>query len=1239
MNLSTFTKRQISAKMFAGITIVSLLLTAFPVAFFVAQAANTDAVGTVILTVSPAPTGEATESVTVGYTGVGTLDLSGWTIEDTLASVVTRYTFGAITLTSGQEFQICGLAGCDDLISSGGNTIWNNNGDTAVLKDENGFVIVSTTYAAISPADDSVYSNSVAVNYVPTGTVRNVEDNQFFVTIQEAVDAATTANGETIELTADIVTTAEQVITKTVTLDGNGFTITPNFSTNGGNNSVLEVFDTDGVTIKDLIIDSGLGNTKKLHGINVYESDGLNLNDVTLLNNGKSGLVVNSSEVTVSDITTGGNAWHGINVDYVTEAATLTVVGQSTHTDNAHIYVDDRTEDVTVNDNETQYSITEGVAKPNDRLYTLKAKKNKKVDICHYHQNGFNFQNVAINSIGNAHGANGANDGDIIPVIPGVYAGQNLATDYNGVTGAELLANNCVAPKPVQTAPEVCSFAGEVVAITQNALKYNGQLVDGNRRTLTSLDSVAPYINFFGQEGNGWSTSDFLSLGVDGFVTYKFTDKVAIDGPGNDIAIWEVTGGKVAQQTNAKAVVEVSQDGVTFYNLGTIAGDGAVDIAPSGFSFVQYVRVTDDSRSIGAADGGDGYDVDAITIIEGSCDDYPIVVNPDPEDQNQLNISGEVYLDISANDCNNRTECLFSRTNDKLEGWEMRLYKEMNGVWSEVATATTNESGIYKFPTQYEAGVYHTCEVLEIGYEQGVGNWNGSGYLVNTANLSGAAEEGPYCNTYTYADTSDKSSKSHFGNAEIVNYVEYGPYCGDEEVNQDWEQCEADDESGTCNVATCQYENQCSELNLVKITLEETDSVSFNNMLYLGSASNPIPNGTWFNFDEAGDASAGSIANAVEGFGLERDQTNQELYLALRGGNGSGHIDRAHGTIEFMGVEVNVSGVNRTPNPQFKLENGSGGSFNDVFAITSSTTINFDLRADTGNDGVTVELVDVDMCKVPLEREPAIYTIDGSKYQLADAPVVLAGWTIELRDSEGELITSTTTDNNGYYFFDVLAGEYQVHEVMQQDWEQALVTQNGSSVDTEATVEHCSFNVNVERSSSYECEFTNQDVSGSDPTPLNDSSDNTDEGEGSTTGTQTNRFSFASASTGEVLGASTTNFCPFLEDFMQMGAQNDEMEVKKLQVFLNIFKGMFGGVENPVTGTFDTTTDANVKAFQEHFKTEILDPWYNLGIVPHNRPTGFVYKTTLWKINSIVCPDYAILPEFAGEDLNSNVDL
>jgi len=135
------------------------------------------------------------------------------------------------------------------------------------------------------------------------------------------------------------------------------------------------------------------------------------------------------------------------------------------------------------------------------------------------------------------------------------------------------------------------------------------------------------------------------------------------------------------------------------------------------------------------------------------------------------------------------------------------------------------------------------------------------------------------------------------------------------------------------------------------------------------------------------------------------------------------------------------------------------------------------------------------------------------------------------------------------------------------------------------------------------------------------------------------RFGFATpAPTPQVLGASTVNVCPFLVDYMQIGDNNNALQVTYLQLFLNTFKDVFGGTENPVTGTFGTVTDANVKAFQKHFQTEILDPWYNKGIVPHNNPTGFVYKTTLWKINSLVCPDSAVLPSFAGEDLSSNVD-
>jgi hypothetical protein len=92
-------------------------------------------------------------------------------------------------------------------------------------------------------------------------------------------------------------------------------------------------------------------------------------------------------------------------------------------------------------------------------------------------------------------------------------------------------------------------------------------------------------------------------------------------------------------------------------------------------------------------------------------------------------------------------------------------------------------------------------------------------------------------------------------------------------------------------------------------------------------------------------------------------------------------------------------------------------------------------------------------------------------------------------------------------------------------------------------------------------------------------------------------------------------------------------------MFLNIFKDLFGGTENPVTGNFGIITDTNVKLFQETYKAEILEPWFNQGIVGHTKPTGFVYKTTLWKINDIVCPDTAVLPDFTGETLQSNVDL
>lgn len=148
-------------------------------------------------------------------------------------------------------------------------------------------------------------------------------------------------------------------ITRSVTIDGAGKIITASFAkTDNSNNSVIGVQHSD-VTIKNLIED-GTGSTN-LHGINIYLSNNVSLDNVTVSNNSNAGMIVNGSTVTVNDITTLNNGWGGINVDQgsgVTAITTLTVNGTSTHTEsNAAIWRDDNLKtNVTVVDTNYQYT-------------------------------------------------------------------------------------------------------------------------------------------------------------------------------------------------------------------------------------------------------------------------------------------------------------------------------------------------------------------------------------------------------------------------------------------------------------------------------------------------------------------------------------------------------------------------------------------------------------------------------------------------------------------------------------------------------------------------------------------------------------------------------------------------------------------------------------------------------------------------------------------------------------------
>ncbi len=104
---------------------------------------------------------------------------------------------------------------------------------------------------------------------------------------------------------------------------------------------------------------------------------------------------------------------------------------------------------------------------------------------------------------------------------------------------------------------------------------------------------------------------------------------------------------------------------------------------------------------------------------------------------------------------------------------------------------------------------------------------------------------------------------------------------------------------------------------------------------------------------------------------------------------------------------------------------------------------------------------------------------------------------------------------------------------------------------------------------------------------------------------------------GEVLGAFTGS-CPFLTTYMRIGRDNDVAEVKKLQEFLNAELN----ISLPVTGFFGQMTHDAVNAFQLKYKDSVLAPWVEAGLhASEGEPTGYVYLTTRYMINKIVCPD------------------
>lgn len=119
-----------------------------------------------------------------------------------------------------------------------------------------------------------------------------------------------------IVLTANIVSTSQITVSRPVTIDGDGFSITVGTdlgTVNGSKHALALVPEPTGgaIVLEDLAVDSA----SKAYGVSTYANAQVTLNQVVLTNSKGAGLTINGSSVTATALSTAGNAWGAVNVD------------------------------------------------------------------------------------------------------------------------------------------------------------------------------------------------------------------------------------------------------------------------------------------------------------------------------------------------------------------------------------------------------------------------------------------------------------------------------------------------------------------------------------------------------------------------------------------------------------------------------------------------------------------------------------------------------------------------------------------------------------------------------------------------------------------------------------------------------------------------------------------------------------------------------------------------------------
>ncbi len=106
---------------------------------------------------------------------------------------------------------------------------------------------------------------------------------------------------------------SQLVISKSMTIVGeNNATIKPSnvFNATGDYKDNLLTITANNVSVSGITIESSKGN-----GLTAYMVSGVKLNNITVKDSAKGGIIINRSTVEAENIKTSGNTWYGINVD------------------------------------------------------------------------------------------------------------------------------------------------------------------------------------------------------------------------------------------------------------------------------------------------------------------------------------------------------------------------------------------------------------------------------------------------------------------------------------------------------------------------------------------------------------------------------------------------------------------------------------------------------------------------------------------------------------------------------------------------------------------------------------------------------------------------------------------------------------------------------------------------------------------------------------------------------------